>query len=88
MRRYRVAVRAAGLLMSAVSMCSVGTATVAQINPPDATTIAALAKAYPTHDAFVRKFNAAVDGIVGLGYWLKPEGDLARAAAAASPVGK
>jgi len=49
---------------------------------------ATLAKAYPTHDSFVRKFNAAVDEIVRLGYWLKPEGDLARAAAIASPVGK
>jgi hypothetical protein len=37
---------------------------------------------------FVRKFNAAVDGIVGDTYWLQPEGDLARAAAVASPVGK
>jgi Alpha/beta hydrolase domain len=53
--------------------------------PLDAAT---LAKAYPTHDAFVRKFTAAVDEIVRLGYWLEPEGDLARAAAVASPVGR
>jgi hypothetical protein len=49
---------------------------------------AALAKAYPTHDSFVRKFNAAVDEIVRQGYWLEPEAQLARAAAATAPVGK
>ena len=37
---------------------------------------------------FSGKFNAAVDEIVRLGYWLEPEGELARAAAVASPVGK
>ena len=49
---------------------------------------ATLAKAYPTHKSFVRKFTAAVDEIVRLGYWLEAEGQLARAAAAAAPVGK
>jgi hypothetical protein len=43
---------------------------------------------YPTHDAFVRQFNSAVDAIVREGYWLKPEGDAARAAAAASGIGR
>ncbi len=53
--------------------------------PFDAVT---LKTTYPTHDAFVRRFNAAVDRIVRDGYWLKPEAGLARAAAAAAPVGK
>ena len=40
-------------------------------------------------DAFgIAKGGIAVDEIVRLGYWLKPEGDLARAAAVASPVGR
>lgn len=47
---------------------------------------ATLAKLYPTHDALVRKFNAAVDEMVRLGYWLKAKADLARAAAAAAEV--
>jgi hypothetical protein len=51
----------------------------------DAATLKTL---YPTHDAFVRKFNAAVDAVVRDGYWLKPEGELARAAAAQSPIGR
>jgi hypothetical protein len=29
-----------------------------------------------------------VDAIVRAGYWLKPEGDLARAAARQAPIGK
>jgi hypothetical protein len=49
---------------------------------------ATLKKLYPTHDAFVRKFSSAVDAIVRDGYWLKPEGDAAKAAAAASTIGR
>jgi len=49
---------------------------------------AELAALYPTHDGFVRKFDAAVDAIVRAGYWLKPEADLARAAARQAPIGK
>ena len=48
---------------------------------------AELKSLYPTHDAFVRKFNAAVDAMVRAGYWLKPEADLARAAAARRRLG-
>jgi hypothetical protein len=43
---------------------------------------------YPSHEAFVKKFNAALDAVVRAGYWLKPEADQARAAAAQSPIGK
>ena len=49
---------------------------------------ATLAKAYPTHTSFVRKYTAAVDDIVRRGFWLEPEAKLARAAAEASAVGK
>ena len=51
----------------------------------DATQLATL---YPTHDAFVRKFTTAVDAMVRAGYWLKPEADLARAAARQAPIGR
>jgi len=50
----------------------------------DRPTLAAL---YPTHDAFVKKFNGAVDALVKDGYWLAPEADLARASAERSAVG-
>ena len=43
---------------------------------------------YPTHDAFVKKFTAAVDALERDGYWLKPEADQARKAAADSRVGR
>jgi hypothetical protein len=43
---------------------------------------------YPSHESFVRKFNAAADAAVRAGYWLKPEAAQARAAAAQSPIGK
>lgn len=43
---------------------------------------------YPTHEAFVEKFNAAAVAAVRAGYWLKPEADQARAAAAQSSIGK
>ncbi len=48
----------------------------------------ALAALYPTHDGFVKKFNEAADLLVRDGYWLKPEADQARAAAAASHIGR
>jgi len=47
-----------------------------------------VAKLYPTHDAFVQKFSAAVAAIERDGYWLKPEADLAREAAATSTIGR
>jgi hypothetical protein len=50
----------------------------------DAATLAAL---YPTHDAFVKKYTAAADALVKQGYFLKPEGDAARKAAAESKIG-
>jgi hypothetical protein len=49
---------------------------------------AKLAALYPTHEAFVRKFSAAVDAIQRGGYWLKPEGDQARRAAEQSRTGR
>jgi hypothetical protein len=42
---------------------------------------AALTALYPWHDAFVRKFTAAVNALERDGYWLKPEADAARKAA-------
>jgi hypothetical protein len=51
----------------------------------DAATLKTL---YPTHTAYLQKFNAAVDALVGDGYWLKPEADQAKAAAAASAIGR
>jgi hypothetical protein len=50
----------------------------------DGTTMASL---YPTHDACVKKYRTAVDALVRQGYFLKAEGDAARAAAARSSVG-
>jgi hypothetical protein len=49
----------------------------------DAATLASL---YSSHDAFVKKFNAAADALVRDGYWLKPEADQAKAAAAQSHI--
>ena len=43
---------------------------------------------YPTHDAFVRKFSAAVGALERDGYWLKPEADDARRAAEQSSIGR
>ena len=42
---------------------------------------------YPTQAAFVKKFNAAVAAMVRDGYWLKPEADAAKRAAAAARIG-
>jgi hypothetical protein len=47
-----------------------------------------LAELYPTHEAFVRAFDKAVDAIERDGFWLKPEADAARKAAAESHIGK
>jgi len=47
-----------------------------------------LAELYPTHEAFVTKFNKSVDAIEKAGYWLKPEADEARKAAAQSQIGR
>jgi alpha/beta hydrolase family protein len=51
----------------------------------DAETMKAL---FPSHDAFVTRFNAAADALVRDGYWLKPEGDAAKHAAEQSHVGR
>ncbi len=49
----------------------------------DAATLASL---YNSHDAFVKKFNTAADALVRDSYWLKPEADQAKAAAAQSHI--
>jgi hypothetical protein len=49
---------------------------------------AALKAMYPTHDAFVRKFSAAVGALERDGYWLKPEAVAARRAAEQSSIGR
>jgi hypothetical protein len=49
---------------------------------------AALKTLYPTHEAFVRTFSAAVDAIERDGYWLKAEADQARRAAEESRIGR
>jgi len=51
--------------------------------PLDAATLKSL---YPTHAAFVQRFAAAADALVRDGYWLKPEGDAAKAAAQRAAV--
>ncbi len=53
--------------------------------PLDGSTLASL---YPTHDAFVKKFTAAVDALVRDGYLLKPEADQAKKAAEQSRIGR
>jgi len=53
--------------------------------PFDAATLSAL---YPSHDAFVKKFSAAVDALERGGYLLAPEARAARTAAAQSSVGR
>jgi hypothetical protein len=47
-----------------------------------------LAALYPTHEAFVRRFSAAVDALERDGYWLKPEASDARKAAEQSHIGR
>jgi hypothetical protein len=51
----------------------------------DAATLKSL---YPTHDAFVKRYSAAVDALVRQGYLLKPEAEAARKAAAESRIGR
>jgi len=46
-----------------------------------------LAALYPSHAAFVAKFNQAADAIERAGFWLKPEADDAKKAAEASSIG-
>jgi hypothetical protein len=53
--------------------------------PFDAATLSAL---YPTHEAFVARFVAAVDALERDGYLLAPEADEARAAARESGIGR
>jgi len=51
----------------------------------DAATLRSL---YPTQDAFMKPFSAAVNALVKQGYLLQPEADAARKAAAQSHVGR
>jgi hypothetical protein len=51
----------------------------------DAATLKSL---YPTHEAFVRPFAAAVDALVKDGYWLAAEGAAAKKAAQESAIGR
>ena len=53
--------------------------------PFDAATLSGL---YPSHEAFVKPFAAAVDALERDGYLLAPEAREARAAAEQSPVGR
>lgn len=53
--------------------------------PFDAARLRAL---YPSHDAFVTKFVAAVDALEREGYLLAPEAADARRAAAESRIGR
>jgi hypothetical protein len=47
-----------------------------------------LKQLYPTHEAFVKSFDKAVDAIEKAGFWLKPEADEARKAAEQSHIGR
>jgi hypothetical protein len=47
-----------------------------------------LASLYPSHDAFVKRFTAAVDALVKSGYLLAPEAEDARRAARESKIGR
>jgi hypothetical protein len=49
---------------------------------------AALKTLYPTHDAFVKQFDATVDALVKNGYWLAPEAAAAKKAAQESTIGR
>jgi hypothetical protein len=53
--------------------------------PFDAATLRSL---YPTHEAFVSRFVAAVDALERDGYLLAPEAEAAREAARASGIGR
>jgi hypothetical protein len=52
--------------------------------PFDAATVAAL---YPTHDDYVRKFDASADKATKAGFWLQPEAENFKAAAQQLAVG-
>ena len=47
-----------------------------------------LVSLYPSHDAFVKRFTAAVDALVKSGYLLAPEAEEARKAARESQIGR
>jgi hypothetical protein len=49
---------------------------------------AKLASLYPSHDAFVKRFTAAVDALEKSGYLLQPEAEEARQAARASSIAR
>jgi hypothetical protein len=49
---------------------------------------AKLASLYPSHDAFVKRFTAAVDALEKTGYLLAPEAEEARKAARESGIGR
>ena len=49
---------------------------------------AKLASLYPSHDAFVKRFTAAVDALEKSGYLLRPEAEEARQAARASRIAR
>ena len=49
---------------------------------------ATLDELYRNHGAFVSRFTRAVETIVQQGFWLQPEGEAARGAAAHSGIGK
>jgi hypothetical protein len=53
--------------------------------PFDADTLRSL---YASHDAFVKRFDAAADALVRDGYWLKPEADEAQRAAEQARIGR
>jgi hypothetical protein len=47
-----------------------------------------LARLYPTHSSFVERFVKATDALVARGFWLEPEAQEARRAAAQAGIGK
>ena len=49
---------------------------------------ATLANLYPTHQAYVTRFTAAVDALERSGYWLAAEANDARKAAEQSHIGR
>ncbi|HEV8487414.1 MAG TPA: alpha/beta hydrolase domain-containing protein [Blastocatellia bacterium] len=49
---------------------------------------ATLSKLYTSHDSYVKLFSKATDAVQREGYWLKPEGELARKAAEQSHIGE
>ena len=51
-------------------------------------TVERLKELYPTHDQFVNRFVKSIDALVQQGYWLEPEAQQARRAAAGSSIGK